>query len=252
LDATTTVIDGDHIITRTIDASKIAVKDLSALNATIGGWVITAARLIKEVKDQSGVVQTQVYIQAPENPADSNLAFAVRKHNGSALENKFYVAYSGKLYAENADIKGKITADSGKIGGVSITNGVLSGIKDINIFPGGVSGGSGGSLGNGTVNTWNTVDAINSSLDWADEFGSAAAGGGSYYTGYFRANYLRAGVDLEVGSWFTNLGTLRVNGPIVNGSWYMYMSDTSNTLHLCSLQRVVIDGTTYHLLGYNG
>ena len=46
-DDTTTVIDGGHIITGSIDASKITVTDLSALNATIAEWTINQAYIGK-------------------------------------------------------------------------------------------------------------------------------------------------------------------------------------------------------------
>lgn len=49
-------------------------------------------------------------------------AFAVYKSDSPL----FYVNYKGLLYAKNADISGKITATSGTIGGINISNSTLS------------------------------------------------------------------------------------------------------------------------------
>ena len=57
-------------------------------------------------------------------PGDTDLAFYVKKSTDkwASSENTFYIRNNGKLYAQDADITGKITASSGKIGGWSITS----------------------------------------------------------------------------------------------------------------------------------
>lgn len=58
----------------------------------------------------------EVGLKASNGAAD--IAFYVKKstNNWTSSSDMFYVNNSGKLYAQNADITGKITADSGKIG----------------------------------------------------------------------------------------------------------------------------------------
>ena len=54
---------------------------------------------------------------------DTDLAFYVKKSTDkwANSENTFYIRNNGELYAQDADITGKVTASSGKIGGWSIT-----------------------------------------------------------------------------------------------------------------------------------
>ena len=188
IDATTTVIDGSHIITGTIDASKISVNNLQAISASIAGWTLSST-LIRKLVDES----VDVYMQAPANPTSGNLAFAVRTWNSesSAWENRFYVSYGGTMFANNANISGTITATAGTIGGVTIANGVLSGISDTNIRTGGISGGSGGSIGGSTITTHNTVSGINTNLGYGASYGLATQSGTGTYPSYFTCGYLR-------------------------------------------------------------
>lgn len=169
LDATTTVIDGAHIITGSIAANKIAVTDLNAFGATIGGWTINQRSIEKAVSGSY-----DVYFSAPSSPSDTSDAFAVRALNaaGTALEYKFLVMYNGKVIAKNADIAGKITATSGEIGGFTIGatsiyngmtslsdtthNGVYVGTDGIALGKGNFSVGSTGALTakSGSIGGW--------------------------------------------------------------------------------------------------
>lgn len=169
LDATTTVIDGAHIITGSIAANKIAVTDLNAFGATIGGWTINQRSIEKAVSGSY-----DVYFSAPSSPSDTSDAFAVRALNaaGTALEYKFLVMYNGKVIAKNADIAGKITATSGEIGGFTIGaasiyngmtslsdtthNGVYVGTDGIALGKGNFSVGSDGALSakSGSIGGW--------------------------------------------------------------------------------------------------
>ena len=54
--ANTTVIDGNHIITGTIDADAINVTDLRAFGATIGGWTIGTTSLYNKTTSMTSTV----------------------------------------------------------------------------------------------------------------------------------------------------------------------------------------------------
>lgn len=125
LDATTTVIDGNHITTGTIDAARINVNgDLSAFGASVGGWTISSTRLEKEISSQLA----RVRLSAPTNPSTSTVAISVgtRATTSDSYSAAFSVTYGGKLTAKDVDLSGKITATSGVIGGITLSNGKLT------------------------------------------------------------------------------------------------------------------------------
>ena len=100
---------------------------------------------------------------AAENPSSSstatgNLAFYVKRINKGAAwnttnTNMFYVTHAGAMYCTNADITGKITATSGKIGGWNIGTSAIysdnhtawnSNNNGVYIGTSGIAGGTGG------------------------------------------------------------------------------------------------------------
>lgn len=182
LDATTTVIDGAHIITGSVTASKISVQDLSACAASIGGWTINS-NYLERLSDTVRVRLNGTTI----SPGNNVISVAIRTSASDSWNQQFGVTYGGKVSCKNADIEGKITATSGTIGGVTISNGTLTGIKDVNIQQGGISGGSNGSIGSGTVTTTNTTQGIRTSLGYADNYNdatlSSAGGPANFYCG---------------------------------------------------------------------
>lgn len=115
LDATTTVIDGAHIITGTIDADKISVSDLSAFGATIGGWRIQTSRLDKETD------LARVRILAPSAPSSSDNAISVatRETTEDSFSTKFSVSYGGKVTCSDIKITGG-EMTGGTVGGASV------------------------------------------------------------------------------------------------------------------------------------
>lgn len=171
---------------------------ITATGGKVGGWEITDTTLIKQ--DSTHIV----YLSAPNSPTDTNIAMAVRTKSNNTWTYQYYIRYSGELYAKNATIEGTITATAGTIGGVTIANGVLSGISDTNIASGGISGGggagsiaagslyggSGGDIGSSTISTFNTISGINTNLGYAAGYGAAIVNGTSSYPSVFNCGTL--------------------------------------------------------------
>lgn len=104
-----------------------------ATKGQIGGWNISSTNLDTKylfnqtINDVSETWTRHISIQSASG--ENSRAFAVREIKGDERGNnpnwqdwtyRFYVENSGKLYAENAEIKGTITATAGKIGSWSI------------------------------------------------------------------------------------------------------------------------------------
>lgn len=92
--------------------------EIEAKSGSIGGWNIYTTSLYKNVTISGSTYQA--FISAPASPSSGSAAFGLSKTTGSTTTYPFYVNYSGKLYAQNAEITGKITADNGTIGGFTI------------------------------------------------------------------------------------------------------------------------------------
>lgn len=184
IDATTTVIDGAHILTGTIDAAKISVDNLQAISASLAGWTLSASAIRKTVENKY-----DIYLQAPASPSDSSNAFVVKTYDTSSSSwiNMFFVRYNGLVYAKNARIEGQITATSGTIGGCSIENGVLkianANIDNINatkitagylsidrIETGSITNTE---IKNNTLSSGKMTSGVNTSLGWGDAYGDS-------------------------------------------------------------------------------
>ncbi len=142
---------------------------------SIGGWKVNSTT-ISQTHTASDKKQYTVTLSNYNNDnADSRVL-----HCATDGTDTFYILRNGKLYAENADIKGKITATSGTIGGCNISNGTLQ-IANANISSLNVSKINGGTNSNniifngsitctnltatGTINSGSTISgsAINGS-----------------------------------------------------------------------------------------
>lgn len=145
-----------NMVMRTISAHKITadmidVSELSALNATIGGfciaggntasngfWDNSISSVIKtnQNKVDSNNPEYAVFLRGQSVDSDgnfhgaydpNNVVFGVKKRVDSSKTWEqstytYYVSASGKLKATEADITGKITATSGKIAGFEIAD----------------------------------------------------------------------------------------------------------------------------------
>lgn len=103
---------------------------------------------------------------------------------------------------------GTITATAGTIGGVTIANGVLSGITDTNIAQYGISGGSYGSIAGSSISTYNTVSGINTNLGYAAGYGTAIVSGTSSYPASFTCGSLYAKNTANIASLTVTTGSI--------------------------------------------
>lgn len=100
--------------------------NLYSSKGEIGGWTIDKTKIY------SGNSTTK-YCVMQQPSSDSTIVFAAGGTSSTYYSSApFRVTADGKLTAENATIKGKITATEGTIGGCAITDGKLV-IKDANI-----------------------------------------------------------------------------------------------------------------------
>jgi len=133
---------------------------LYASAGKIGGWTI----------DNNGISSTSssnytVYICNYNNTNDGSRIFHC--HNNTANKDTFSVTRAGKLFASNADIEGKITATSGKIGGFDIndfylcTNGKTWGYDGALLLCSTGSTGKRNIAGSGSVDGWTITSGAN-------------------------------------------------------------------------------------------
>ena len=128
-----------RIQTNLISAINAKVSDISALTATLGGFQVDNTAIhTKNVEitsnvDNSIALSSADFTRTINNTSRTGLRFAIG--------DKLGITGDGIIYASSVDLTGKITATSGKIGGINITNGKLD-VSAINI--GDLSGEIGG------------------------------------------------------------------------------------------------------------
>lgn len=148
----TVMLNGNHIILNgavTNGKGTFSISPAGHMTASggdIAGWKIKADAIYKDTEANSsisGFPWYRAFIQEPyvEYGPDENTGSTVCTVNRRVFalygvdrdpseENKvttplFYVNTTGKLYAKNAEITGKITADTGEIGNWKISSGAL-------------------------------------------------------------------------------------------------------------------------------
>ncbi len=132
-----------------------------ASDGNISGWNLTDWNLYKS-KYNSAAQKSYAAAMTTESRAfavyekDGNCLTEVPSYSGGWAYN-FYVSYDGELFANKADITGKITATSGEIGGCSIEDGTLK-IANANIDSLNVSKISAGTNNNAITFTNITAD----------------------------------------------------------------------------------------------
>lgn len=125
--------------------------------------------------------------------------------NGSTV---FSADASGISVNGSGTFSGTITATAGTIGGVTIANGVLSGITDTNIAQYGISGGSYGSIAGSSISTYNTASGINTNLGYAAGYGAAIVSGTSSYPASFTCGSLYAKNTANIASLTVTTGSI--------------------------------------------
>ena len=106
---------------------KITASSGSIAGYNIGSGGCYSNAIYKRVAGDGSGVDYEVGLKATSG--DTDLAFYVKQSDDdwSSNTNVFYVRNNGQLYAKNADVSGKITASSGKIGGWNIGTNDISG-----------------------------------------------------------------------------------------------------------------------------
>ncbi|MGN1194501.1 MAG: tail fiber domain-containing protein, partial [Acutalibacteraceae bacterium] len=129
--------DGNAVI-RTLIANKINVDDIVAQGATIGGWSINGSRIEKDNTSSGGY---RVGIQSGGSTVNGNLAAfyagcstASGGSIASEASSNFYVTHAGYLFANNAKIKGNITATSLTLDGCTIPYSSLSDAPNLDVY----------------------------------------------------------------------------------------------------------------------
>lgn len=234
--------------------SRLMATDISApYDEEINHEYKYTSRTRREFKRESAYTRARLTITESEISAKVSQIGGENNSFGWVL-----TAIGHTWYANNVEVmrvnqsglsvKGDITATSGTIGGCQIVNGVLTvdgaNISNINadtitagtlnvdrIAAGSITGGEGGKIavntitggdyGNiddGTISTYNTTSGINSSLWYADDYGSATQYGATGPT-YFYANNITAGNNLAQGGYgFVRGVPFEVNG-IMHYPW---------------------------------
>lgn len=148
--------------------------------------------------------------------ASSSFAWSLTDSGWSLISNGstvFSADASGISVNGSGNFSGTITATAGTIGGVTIANGVLSGITDTNIAQYGISGGSGGSIAGSSISTYNTVSGINTNLGYGAAYGAATVSGTSSYPSYFSCGRLRATNGITLGGSELGITSMKVMTP---------------------------------------
>lgn len=96
---------------------------ITATSGEIGGWKIDSKTISKQDITSNNKYKVILNSQVSTNfNSDWNYAFGIfSKDQADNDVREITLNYNGKLYAKNADISGKITADSGKIGSWNIS-----------------------------------------------------------------------------------------------------------------------------------
>ena len=117
-------LTGDNITINSNNFSVDKYGNLTARSGNIAGWNITNNAIYKYTNYTEGTASTDAYLKklwATEGTTDTGWAFSVQKceYDGSDFDNyttEFLIQNNGYLYCTSANITGKVTATSGKIG----------------------------------------------------------------------------------------------------------------------------------------
>lgn len=169
--STTVSIDAQHInLNGVVTANQTFTIDtdgsMTATGGKIGGWTINSTSLTKKTADTGGYT---IGISAPSNvtPSVNRVFYVDNDATGATDSHPFYVRYDGFLHANNAYIKGDITAKSLTLtsdGSVSVGSTPSDGVTGININSAGLLKASGAIIygniyaGGGTIGGWNIND----------------------------------------------------------------------------------------------
>ena len=192
-----TTINGANIQTGTVTASHLSLSDLSDTKATLGGWSLSATRILSSAGLRMGGGEAGVMLI---NEADMPFLYAqdASGRQTFAIDRAGNATFAGTLSGATGSFSGTVEAAAGHIGGWQITsqsidNGTpYTGAKDSNATGvGGYGGGWAFWAGNGrfSVQQDGSLHAEN-----ADITGTINATNG-YFAGTVYANRIAVGGD---------------------------------------------------------
>lgn len=176
---------------------------------------------------QLAITATQIAAKVSKTGGtSSSFGWTLTDHDWTLKSNGSTVL---KADSSGLSVSGHITATSGTIGGVSINNGVLSGISHINIAAGGVRGGEGGNLAAGSgsygISTYNTNSGINTNLGYGASYGLATGAWSGAYDSWFTASTVRAASQFVYGSTTVSWRSAVVKGATGNDVTLYYLGE---------------------------
>ena len=226
-------LDGSVIAAKSITATKISVSDLVSFGATIGGFNISNNSIYSGVKESIGNTTRGIYLddagQVSFGNADKQIKFFKDADDnykllisGAVTANEnFKILEDGSMEATNGSFKGAIDADTGAIGGISI---------------------SGSKLSSMTMDSDNIPTGFELKSD-----GSFVSKGGANYD-YVRNLEIKSGA-LYLSSFYSPSGSFG-SGTILNANG-MYFKEGDTSGQTLGSIRQDLDGTLY-LTSSNG
>lgn len=182
---------------------------LQAAQGEIGGWNIGPNNLICSAVHDGKTYQASLNKYLNNFATNAVFAVTVTDNNTGERSWPIIMRYNGQFIANNAQIRGDITADSGKIAGWTIEDGYLQSIASSRRVRIKATAGSDGNI----FEIFNT--ASNSTIFYINGSGKLYVGGNSKFErdASFEYVYFNQGMNLS----FLSAGSLYVNS---NGSVY--------------------------------
>lgn len=179
-----TTINGGKITAGSISADKLSVTDLSALNATIGGWSIASSG----IRYVTGDKNHEIVVRPQQSDLNLGVIYVGESTNGGASYSyPFRLNGDGSFTATKATITGNITATSGSFTGtVNATSGSFTGT--VNATSGSFTGkieASSGNIGDWQINSNGIIYETANGLQRVTlrGLGAGSTGNGVFYIG---------------------------------------------------------------------
>ena len=172
----------------------------------IGGWTIGNNKLFNGIVGMASNGNAAFWVGSGLNENSSNA-------DGASDSTYFLVTRGGKLYCRSADIRGRIEADSGKIGNWELNSyGLVSSDGTISLYPSGITVGS-----NFSVTSYGYLTCSNANLTGKITANSGTIGNWTISGGALTNSFttLKSNGDIDA----KNLAVYQVNIKKVSSYW---------------------------------